>query len=139
MTFFWGILDARARTFTYVNAGHNPPYLRRSDGRVQRLDRGGMILGVLKTSLPYEQGMVSVREGDILLLFTDGVSEAMDKLGREYGEERLEATLHQAAGQNAQDIMLAIQHDVHRHAVGAAQSDDITLMVVRVTSSGTSS
>jgi sigma-B regulation protein RsbU (phosphoserine phosphatase) len=58
ITFFWGILDCRAMTLTYVNAGHNPPFLFRSGGAIERLDKGGIILGIMKTVVPYEQGTV---------------------------------------------------------------------------------
>jgi sigma-B regulation protein RsbU (phosphoserine phosphatase) len=136
VTFFWGILDARVRTLAYVNAGHNPPYHLTRDGQLHRLDRGGMILGVLKTTVPYEQGEIRLGEGDLLLLFTDGVSEAMNSAGVEYGEERLEAILRAGAAATSQDLMHAIQKDVRSYVAEAAQSDDITLMVVRSTSSG---
>ena len=91
-----------------------------------------MILGVLKTSVPYEEGLIHLQNGDHLVLFTDGVSEAMNNAGEEFGEERLEGLLAQADTLTAQDLMLAIQTDVRRHAAEAAQSDDITLMVVGV-------
>jgi len=131
VTFFWGILDARTRSFVYVNAGHNPPYHQRANGLLHRLDRGGMILGVLKTSIPYEQGEIHFGDGDLLVLFTDGVSEAMNSAGVEYGEDRLERILAEAGAVPAQGVMLQIQEDVRRYAGSAAQSDDITLMVVR--------
>jgi sigma-B regulation protein RsbU (phosphoserine phosphatase) len=134
VTFFWGILDPAARTLTYVNAGHNYPYLIRADGTVLRLDRGGMILGVLRTSSAYEQDSVPLRSGDLLVLFTDGVSEAMSAESEEYGENRLEAVLRQSVGLSAQEVVAAIHQDVLRHAQGAQQSDDITMMVVRVQS-----
>ena len=132
VTFFWGAIDAASRTLTYVNAGHNYPYLWHSDGTCERLDKGGMILGILKTTTPYEEAAVMCREGDALVLFTDGVSEAMSTRAEEYGEERLERVLARSAGSPAEGILDAIHRDVLLHTAGAQQSDDITMMVVRV-------
>lgn len=131
VTFFWGALDHRSRTLRYVNAGHNPPYLWRRDGTVERLDKGGMILGVMETMIPYEEGGVAFGEGDMLVLFTDGVSEAMNPAAQEYGEPRLEAMLSRAGDRDARSLIESIHRDIQAHAAGAAQSDDITMMVVR--------
>jgi len=132
VTFFWGAIDPGARTLTYVNAGHNYPYLVHADGTFDRLDRGGMILGILKTTAPYEEASIAFREGDALVLFTDGVSEAMSVRAEEYGEERLERVLRQTTASPAEYILDAIHRDVLLHAAGAQQSDDITMMVVKV-------
>jgi sigma-B regulation protein RsbU (phosphoserine phosphatase) len=132
VTFFWGIIDAVTRSLTYVNAGHNYPMLFRRDGTVERLERGGMILGVLKTVLPYEEGAVELRDGDVLLLFTDGVSEAMSKQSVEYGEDRLQAVLEGCRECTPDEIIGRIHEDILRHAAGASQSDDITMMVLKV-------
>ena len=131
VTFFWGIFDHRTLSLRYVNAGHNYPMLLRSDGTLDRLDRGGMILGVVPTTQPYEEALVQLVQGDILVLFTDGVSEAMDGHGEEYGEARLEAVVRSANALSAQDILGAIHRGVVSHAGGTPQSDDITLMVLR--------
>lgn len=132
VTFFWGFLDARAMTLTYVNAGHNYPFLLRADGTVCRLDRGGMILGVLKTTIPYEQTTVQLLPGDVLFLFTDGVSEAMNRNSEEYGEARIESSLRKYSSQPAQRILDLLHEDILRHAAGAQQSDDLTMMVLKV-------
>jgi sigma-B regulation protein RsbU (phosphoserine phosphatase) len=131
VTFFWGLLDSAESTLSYVNAGHNYPYLIHADGTMDRLDCGGMILGVMPTVLPYEQQTIRFRAGDCLLLFTDGVSEAMSREAEEYGEARLEAVLRRSSHLSAQEVIAAIHEDVLRHAQGAQQSDDITMMVVR--------
>jgi sigma-B regulation protein RsbU (phosphoserine phosphatase) len=131
VTFFWGIIDPTARTLTYVNAGHNYPYLVHAGGSSDRLEKGGMILGVMSTTSPYEEENVSLRPCDVLVLFTDGVSEAMSIDSEEYGEPRLEAVLQQSVSLRAQELLAAIHQDVLRHARGAQQSDDITMMIVR--------
>jgi phosphoserine phosphatase RsbU/P len=133
VTFFWGCLNHQRKTFTYVNAGHNHPYLLHADGSVHRLDKGGMILGVMETMVPYEEETVDLHEGDVLVLFTDGVSEAMNAASEEYGEERLEAVIRKTAGWGAQGLIDIIHQDIIAHAHGAPQSDDITMMVMRVT------
>lgn len=131
VTLFWGILDPRSLTLRYVNAGHNYPMLIRATGAVERLERGGMILGIMKTNLPYEEGTVRLFPGDLLALFTDGVSEAMSRESVEYGEERLESVLRHSVGLTAEAVLAAVHDDVLRHAKGASQSDDITMMVIR--------
>jgi sigma-B regulation protein RsbU (phosphoserine phosphatase) len=135
VTFFWALIDPQAMTLTYVNAGHNYPYLIHQDRRCERLDKGGMILGVMKTEQPYEQGTLSLLPGDRLVLFTDGVSEAMSRDSEEYGEPRLELFLLDNPTLTAQELIDAVHNDVQRHARGATQSDDITMMVLAVSSS----
>jgi sigma-B regulation protein RsbU (phosphoserine phosphatase) len=132
VTFFWGAIDPERRTLTYVNAGHNYPFLLREDGTIERLEAGGMILGVLKTATPYEEASLDLQSGDTLVLFTDGVSEAMNKDLVEYGESRLEVLLRTHRMQTPQEIVDAIHTDVRKHVGGAPQSDDITLMVIKV-------
>jgi sigma-B regulation protein RsbU (phosphoserine phosphatase) len=131
VTFFWCAIDSLGRRLTYVNAGHNYPYLLHADGSFDRLDRGGMILGVMKTGDPYEEASMQCREGDTLVLFTDGVSEAMNVRQEEYGEERLERVLRETMSSGVEEILDAIHRDVLLHTQGAPQSDDITMMVVK--------
>jgi sigma-B regulation protein RsbU (phosphoserine phosphatase) len=132
VTFFWGMIAHDRMDLTYVNAGHNYPYLIRKDGSVERLDRGGMILGVMQTGVVYEQAHVPMSIGDVLVLFTDGVSEAMDSDSREYGEVRLQNLILRNRNLSAQQLIDAIHHDIKEFVRGAPQSDDITLMVVKV-------
>jgi len=132
VTFFWGTIDHEAGTLTYVNAGHNYPYVVHRDGSCDRLDKGGMILGIIKTSSPYDEGVVPLLPDDALVLFTDGVSEAMNRTQEEYGEERLERLLRGVRDRSSEAILEAVHEDVLAHTQGAPQSDDITLMVVKV-------
>lgn len=131
ITFFWGILDPKKRTFRYVNAGHNPPFLMRADGAVERLSEGGLILGIMKTIMPYTEGSVELRAGDSIVMFTDGVSEAMNAQSVDYTEERLESYIVSLNGADAQHLLNGITQEVHRHSAGAPQSDDITMVVLK--------
>ncbi len=131
ITFFWGILDARSNIFTYVNAGHNPPYLFRADGEFEAMMTGGLILGVLDEQVPYDIASVILRPGDTIIAYTDGVNEAMSQEMKEYGNERLEALLRKLAGRPAAEIIDRVREDILRHTTGAKQSDDITMLALR--------
>jgi sigma-B regulation protein RsbU (phosphoserine phosphatase) len=130
ITAFFGILDITTGSFTYVNAGHNPPY-HFSDAGVEALEAGGLILGVIPTMIPYDVGTVRLAPGDLLVLYTDGVSEALDPERQEYGVERLCALFDQDRQVSAVDAIERAKADLTRFARGASQSDDITLVVVR--------
>ena len=131
VTFFWGLLDAETRTMEYVNAGHNPPFLFRANGNVERLDKGGIILGVVKTAGPYLQGEVKLDAGDVLVLFTDGVSEAMNGLSEEFGEGRTEEIARDCLGNSSHVLLSRLVEAVQQHSKNVPQSDDITLMVLK--------
>ncbi|MEK6649461.1 MAG: PP2C family protein-serine/threonine phosphatase [Bacteroidota bacterium] len=131
ITFFWGVLDTVSKTLTYVNAGHNPPVLVRASGAVEYLDRGGLFLGVLPTSVPYEQATVQLATGDLLVLFTDGVSEAMNASSEDFTEERLLDVIRRSRAKSCQEIIDTVLRAVEEHAAGTPQSDDITLLVLR--------
>jgi sigma-B regulation protein RsbU (phosphoserine phosphatase) len=88
ISFFYGVLDAPAGKFTYANAGHNAPILVRADGQLARLEHGGYVLGPL-TGAVYEQCQTPIKPGDRIVMFTDGVTEARNESGEEFGEERL--------------------------------------------------
>lgn len=131
ITFFWGILNDENKSFKYVNMGHNPPLLI-SEGKISKLKLGGMILGVMPTVIPYKSESVQLKKGDRIIFYTDGITEAMNKDGLEYSEERLEklCLMHELSG--SKDTLDLILKDVKEHADGAAQSDDITAMVIKV-------
>jgi sigma-B regulation protein RsbU (phosphoserine phosphatase) len=132
ITFFWGILDVPAGTFRYVSAGHNPPMLFRPDGSRELLDKGGLILGIMKTMTPYEEGITTFAPGDLLVLYTDGVSEAMSSTGEEWGEDRLEALVRAHQHDTPEDLIDGVVAAVKVHARDTIQSDDITMVVVRM-------
>jgi sigma-B regulation protein RsbU (phosphoserine phosphatase) len=128
ITFFMGILDCRGRCI-YVNAGHNPPLLLSCDGTMKELTEGGMVLGLFAES-QYESGAVSMQPGDHIVLFTDGVIEALNPQGEEFGADRLNDLLRRHARSTAHEIMARIREAVLSFAALAPQHDDITLMVL---------
>jgi phosphoserine phosphatase RsbU/P len=131
ITFFWGIIDTEAKKLHYVNAGHNPPLLIRN-GAITKLIKGGIILGVMKNFIPYESEEVYLQTGDVLVLFTDGITEAKDKDDTEFGDEKFEQLALSVAENSAKEIASSIQHEIQEFAFGTIQSDDITLVVLKV-------
>lgn len=126
-----GEYDPANRQLTYVNAGHNNPMLRRKNGAMERLDVGGMPLGILDDA-PYTLGSVTLESGDWLAIFTDGVVEAEDNRQEEYGEIRF-MTMINAGVMLAPEMMLStIMVDVARFTGDAPQHDDITCMLLKV-------
>lgn len=131
ITFFWAVIDNEKKQMLYVNAGHNPPLLIRK-GKIIKLDKGGIILGVMKTIMPYISENLQLEKDDVIILFTDGVSEAMNPNGEEFSDERLEKLSLSLAEKPAVEISNIIQNEVNKYAFGTVQSDDITLMVIKV-------
>ena len=131
ITFFWGIINDEEKKFNYVNAGHNHPLLVR-DGKIIKLDKGGMILGVMKTISPYLSDEILLIKEDVIIMFTDGVSEAMNKEGEEFSDRRLEELAGKVFRKSSAEILEEIRQEVLNFTSGAVQSDDITLMVVKV-------
>lgn len=131
VTFFWGILNDETNELTYVNAGHNPPLLIR-DGKIEFLKKGGMILGVMETIVPYMKETVKLQPGDALVTFTDGITEAMNVAEEEFSDERFEKFALKIAKNTAREILDQIIETVSDFAKGAEQSDDITCLVVKV-------
>jgi sigma-B regulation protein RsbU (phosphoserine phosphatase) len=113
---------------TYANAGHNPPILVRADGSSARLTQGGTVLGVFP-DWAYEQQQMAIGAGDRLVLFTDGISEAQDADGEEFGEDRLVDIAAAARRGAASDVQTAI-FDAVRAFNGGTYTDDATLIVI---------
>ncbi len=134
ITFFWGMLHTESKIFKYVNAGHNLPFLIHQDRSVTRLDKGGIILGIMKAIVPYQEGEVKLDDGDVLVLFTDGVSEAMNSKGEEFGENRLEEIIKENLNESAEVILKIIVDAVKEFSINTTQSDDITLVIVKAVS-----
>jgi phosphoserine phosphatase RsbU/P len=131
ITFFWGILDAQTRQFRFSNAGHNPPYLIRKNGDMELLEDGGLILGIFKTTAPYAESSVTMLPGDILVMYTDGVSEAMNQSNDQFTEELLESILKESTHLSTKEIIQKVQQRLESHTQGTAQSDDITMLVLK--------
>lgn len=131
ITFFWGLLDDNEKKLTYVNAGHNPPFLIRQN-QVIRLSEGGIILGVMKTIMPYNSNSLNLESGDKIILFTDGVSEAMNPYSEEFSETRLEKIAVDSAAFSSTETINHIRKEIESFVQGAPQSDDLTLMVIKV-------
>jgi phosphoserine phosphatase RsbU/P len=131
-TAFLAEYEPGTRTLTYVNAGHNAPVLRRSSGALERLEKGGIPLGILETT-PFDAGSVVLQTGDWLVVFTDGVVEAENNLSEEYGEQRLLFVIHTGADLGPGQLLKSIMADLDRFVAGAPQHDDVTCMLVKVT------
>lgn len=136
-TFFYGTLDKVKAAFTFTNAGHNHPMLFRSDGSIERLEKGGMILGFLEDQA-YEQNTVTLDPGNVLVLFTDGITEARGpgKISEEdvfFSEERLVEVCRQNLDKSARLIQSSILKAVVEFTRDQPQSDDITLVVIKRT------
>jgi CHASE2 domain-containing sensor protein len=130
VTFFYGALDPAAKRLFYSNAGHNPPLVVRANGAIEELEKGGLILGVFPMA-EYEEGVVDLASGDLVVLFTDGVTEAESRHGL-YSDERLQELLLRERGRGAKEIAQAILADVDRFSHGRHQTDDVTVIVVKV-------
>jgi len=133
-TFFYAEYEPQRRTLTYVNAGHNPPMLFRSGGNgadVERLEVGGTVIGLLE-SFPFQQASVTLEPGDLLVAYTDGVSEAMNPDDEEWGEARMMETLERCRGLSAARIIEYVMAGADTFASGAPQHDDMTLVVFNV-------
>jgi phosphoserine phosphatase RsbU/P len=131
-TFFYGELDTTSRALTYVNAGHNPPMVfRRADGsqEVLRLDTGGPVIGLMENCV-YRQGCVTLTAGDVLVAYTDGISEAMNAADEEWGEERLMDAVRPNCAVTARTIIDRLMTSADTFVAGAPQHDDMTLLVV---------
>jgi hypothetical protein len=132
-TAFLGELDPVTKTFSYVNAGHNAPVLRRMDGRIERLEVGGLPFGITSTA-PYSVGTVQLAAGDMLLIFTDGLIEAVNERGEEYGEDRMLAQMGTLQGSSAKESVNLIMSDLARFIGMAHQHDDITCLMTKINS-----
>jgi phosphoserine phosphatase RsbU/P len=132
-TFFYGQYDPAEGRFDYVNAGHNPPLLFHGAGEsatLTRLEPGGTVVGLLENA-HYEQGSVRLGPGDVLIAFTDGISEAMNLDDEEWGEDRLIDAFRSCRVSSAQQLLECIFDAATRFAGTAPQHDDMTLVVVR--------
>ena len=132
---FWGSYDREARIIRYVNAGHPPPLLMRRNGngtcKISRLEEGGPVLGAIRTAT-YHQGEVPVQPGDLLVLYSDGISEAANASEEEFGEERLRSVIRENCARPPSEILGEILKQVRAFIQKVPPQDDMTLVVARV-------
>lgn len=130
VTAFYGVLDASNKTLAYTNAGHNPPLLMDADGTARFIERGGLPLGMFRDTRYYEYYQ-AIEPGQILVLYTDGATEALGANGEEYGRQRLEAAVRASRHLSARELITAIQQDVLAWTDGRGASDDMTFFIVK--------
>ena len=129
-TIFIAEFDPASRRIAYVNAGHNAPILRRSGGSIEKLEIGGVPLGIQPAGV-YQTSAVALSPGDLLIFFTDGVVEAFDENGQEFGNERWLAAIRSLPRGTAQESLQYLMTRVDAFVGATRQSDDITCMVFR--------
>ncbi|MCU0612881.1 MAG: PP2C family protein-serine/threonine phosphatase [Candidatus Eisenbacteria bacterium] len=131
ITLFIGMIDTRTFRLDYVNAGHDEPLIIRGDGTL-RLGACGLLLGMFPEAA-YTVGSVELRGGDLLALYSDGLTESMSSTEEEFGVERLEHALRAAAGRTARDVLSTVLEEVRSHTVAdELPSDDLTFLVASV-------
>jgi sigma-B regulation protein RsbU (phosphoserine phosphatase) len=129
VTLFFGILNTENNTLTYCNAGHNDP-LFIANRKISKLDKGGLLLSCFENS-EYDEEEIIFEKGSTLVIFSDGVTEAMNEADEEYTDERLEKLLLDNINESVQEMIKNIIDDVKFHIGNNPQSDDITLMIIK--------
>jgi phosphoserine phosphatase RsbU/P len=130
-TAFLAELEPATGALTYVNAGHNWPVLRRASGPIERLEAGGLPLGIT-TARPYQSGAATLSRGDMLLIFTDGLVEAEDDQEREFGEGRMLPMVQALQSATAAGAIKSIMSSVDEFVGLTRQHDDITCLLLRM-------
>jgi len=130
-TAFLAEFDPSSHRLTYINAGHNPPILRRASGAIEHLTSGGLPLGI-NADAGYQAGSLILQSSDWLAIFTDGLVEAVNAQGQEYGEERLLNVLYSAASSMPDALLRRIMSDLDVFVGATPQHDDVTCIVVKV-------
>lgn len=130
LSMFLALVESGGRNFRYVNAGHVPPAVIRADGRVEWLETGGTIVGLLP-EVQFECGTVTLAQGDLLVACTDGITEAMDAVGTEFGRRRLVELVTGLRHEAPEKIMQAVLRDVEKHSRGGTYEDDRILLVMK--------
>ena len=131
VTVFYGIYNLKTGEVVYTNAGHNPPYVVKADGSIKNLPLSKNLVTGIVEGYQYTEETLQLEHGDTLLLYTDGVTEAIDTESKEYGEERLKNLLRQSAQASCQELIDMVKADVKSFAGNEEQSDDITLLAIK--------
>ena len=132
-TLFLGVLDPSSSEIIYSNAGHNLPFIVRSSGEVERLETGNLVLGAIE-DVTYTEDSVMLDSGDTLLIFSDGISEAINPEEEEFGEDPLPGIVMANSDASAMSLIDTVIADVVSHAGRAPQRDDMTMVIIRHTS-----
>jgi len=131
-TAFFAELDPATGDVAYVNAGHNVPILRKKSGLVERLEAGGIPIGIFAES-PYQVGTTRLESGDWLVIFTDGVVEAVNQKDEEYGEPELIRLVDRGSGSAPAELLRSLLAELDRHVGNTPQHDDITCLLLKRT------
>ncbi|HXU09718.1 MAG TPA: SpoIIE family protein phosphatase [Blastocatellia bacterium] len=135
LTLFYAELDPETGTLAYSNGGHNPPMMVRQNGDVERLETGGLPIGMMQ-GVAYEQAIVTFEPGDVLVIYSDGITESVNEREEEFEEERLIEVVKNNAGRSASGIRDRIDEALSRFVGTTAPVDDMTLMIIKRTDSG---
>jgi sigma-B regulation protein RsbU (phosphoserine phosphatase) len=131
VTIFYGVLNTRTGEVQFSFGGHNPPFIRRKGGEIERLNQdAGFLLGMVD-DMEYDVHKTTLRPGDTMLLYTDGVTEAMNEVSQLFEESRLVESLGRTNGNSLGEMMQMIQNDLNSFVAGTPQSDDITMLALQ--------
>ncbi|HEY0323528.1 MAG TPA: GAF domain-containing SpoIIE family protein phosphatase [Pyrinomonadaceae bacterium] len=130
VTAFYGVLDASNKTLAYTNAGHNPPLMLDKDGNARFIERGGLPLGMFEDTRYYEY-YISIEPGQVIVLYTDGVTEAVNSKGEEYGRDRLAQAVLDAQSLSAREMISKIHRDMIDWTEGLGATDDSTFFIIK--------
>jgi phosphoserine phosphatase RsbU/P len=130
VTAFYGILDGANRTLSYSNAGHNPPLLINEEGEPRFIERGGLPLGMFRDTRYYEY-FLSLEPGEMLVLYTDGATEALNPAGEEFGRDRLAEVVKAGRTLTAREVVASLEREVLKWTDGVGATDDVTFFVIK--------
>jgi sigma-B regulation protein RsbU (phosphoserine phosphatase) len=130
VTAFYGILDAANRTIAYCNAGHNPPFLMEANGAVHFEERGGVPLGMFRDTRYYEY-FATIEPGQLLVLYTDGATEAMNREREEYGRDRLVEAVRKCRHLSSREMIDFVHRDMLNWTDGLGATDDVTFFILK--------
>jgi sigma-B regulation protein RsbU (phosphoserine phosphatase) len=130
VTAFYGILDASSRSLSYSNAGHNPPLLLDAAGKTRFIERGEQPLGMFPDTR-YHENHLSLEPGDVLLLYTDGATEALNPAGQEFGKEQLAEAVKSIRDLSARELVISLHRAIDNWTDGIGAEDDVTFFVVK--------
>ena len=130
VTLFYSLLDSSKHTLTYCNAGHDNPFLFSGSGEPKRLGTGGLVLSIME-DFPYEEEVVALSPGDVVVVYSDGITEAVDPAQTQFGDRNIESVVAARRTLDAAGIIDGIVGAVREHAGSAPQADDMTIVVIK--------